>query len=225
MISAFSLLINEPGQTSVAEAYNTLRANLSFCKPEGNLKTILFTSAGPQEGKSLIAANTAIALAQTGKLVVIVDCDLRRPVQHQIFGRQQNSGVTTLLADKSTKIDEVIQTTNVNNLFLLPSGPLPPNPPSTLGSDSMGGLIAYLREKFDSVVIDTPPVIAAADACILASATDGVVLVLDSDVVRPEMAQKAKELLLKAKGNLLGVVLNRVEIAVEYAGYYKKAQR
>lgn len=219
MKNKWQLIVHEDTKSPVAEAYRTLRTNLNFCKADGDLKTIMFTSAGPQEGKSLTAANTAVALAQSGKKVILVDCDLRKPVQYKIFNSKRHLGVTNFLVN-GPNLADIIQETDVNNLFLITSGPIPPNPSELLSSVKMNELIALLREKSDIVIFDAPPVIAVTDACVLASKIDGVVMVLGADIVRPNMAQKAKDLILKARGNLLGVIINRVEIEAEESYYY-----
>jgi capsular exopolysaccharide synthesis family protein len=178
----------------------------------------MFTSSGPGEGKSTTTANTAVALAQSGKKVIIVDCDLRKPVQHKIFGKS-NKGLTNILVE-NIPIESVLQQTQVENLYLLTSGPIPPNPSELLGGKKLVEVLDALKLQADYVIIDAPPVIAVTDACVLASKVDGVNLVIGAGIVRPEMAQKAKELLTKAKGHLLGVILNRVEIEQEHAYYY-----
>jgi capsular exopolysaccharide synthesis family protein len=216
----YELIVQENIKSPISEAYRALRTNLNFCKTDGELKTLLFTSAGPAEGKSLTAANTAVALAQTGKKTIIVDCDLRRPVQHKIFGKGRSGGVTNILVGKNALPGEYIHETDINNLFLLTSGPLPPNPSELLGSAKMKDLIQNLRESFDYIIFDAPPAIAVTDPCVLGSQVDGIILVVDANTVRPEMAQKAQELLTKARGHLLGVVLNRVEIENDHAYYY-----
>ena len=195
-----------------------MRTNIQFAKVDSDLRVIMFTSAGPGEGKSTTAANTAVAMAQTGKKIIIVDCDLRKPVQHKIFGKE-NRGVTNILVEEHTVAD-LIQDTGINNLQILASGPIPPNPSELLGSAKMREIIDSLKSLADIVIIDAPPTIAVTDACVLASKVDGIILVLDSVSVRPEMAQRAKELLLKANGHILGVVLNRIEIEAEHAYYY-----
>lgn len=212
------LIVHEDAKSPIAEAYRTLRTNIQFAKVDSDLRTIMLTSAGPGEGKSTTTANTAVALAQTGKQVILVDCDLRKPVQHKIFGRR-NRGVTNILVEELSLTD-LIQNTDIDNLRILTSGPIPPNPSELLGSSRMKAIIAALQGMADIIVIDAPPAVAVTDACVLASTVDGIVLVLDSQVIRPEMAQKAKELLLKANGHILGVILNRVEIEEEHAYYY-----
>lgn len=212
------LIVHEDAKSPIAEAYRTLRTNIQFARVDSDLRTIMFTSAGPGEGKSTTTANTAVAIAQTGKRVIIVDCDLRKPVQHKIFGKR-NRGVTNILVEELT-VKDLVQDTDIDNLKILTSGPIPPNPSELLGSYKMQEVIAALQEVADIVIIDAPPTVAVTDACVLASKVDGIVLVLDSKAIRPEMAQKAKENLLKANGCILGVILNRVEIEEEHAYYY-----
>lgn len=212
------LIVHEDAKSPIAEAYRTLRTNIQFAKVDSDLRTIMFTSAGPGEGKSTTTANTAVAIAQTGKRVILVDCDLRKPVQHKIFGKR-NRGVTNTLVEERP-VSDLIQETDIDNLKILTSGPIPPNPSELLGSSRMQEIIDSLKELADVVIIDAPPTVAVTDACVLASKVDGIVIVLNSQEIKPEMAQKAKELLLKANGHILGVILNRVEIEEEHAYYY-----
>ncbi|QDR82024.1 CpsD/CapB family tyrosine-protein kinase [Sporomusa termitida] len=212
------LIVHEDAKSPIAEAYRTMRTNIQFAKVDSDLRVIMFTSAGPGEGKSTTTANTAVAMAQAGKKVIIVDCDLRKPVQHKIFGKR-NRGVTNILVEDRSVAD-LIQETGIDNLQMLPSGPIPPNPSELLGSAKMRDIIDCLKGLADIVIIDAPPTVAVTDACVLAASVDGILLVLGAGEIRPEMAQKAKELLLKANGHILGVILNKVEIEEEHAYYY-----
>lgn len=212
------LIVQEQAKSPIAEAYRTLRTNIQFSKSDGELKTIMFTSSGPGEGKSTTTSNTAVALAQSGKRVILMDCDLRKPVQHKIFAKR-NKGVTNSLVEEVNPLD-LLQETEVDNLRLLPSGPIPPNPSELLGAARMQQIIECLKEHCELLIIDAPPVVAVTDASVLAAKVDGIVLVINAGSNRPEMVQKAKELLVKAKGHILGVVLNRVEIEEEHAYYY-----
>jgi len=212
------LIVHEQAKSPISEAYRTLRTNLQFSKIHDDLKLVMFTSSGPGEGKSTTAANTAVAMAQAGKNVLIIDCDLRKPVQHRIFGKKKD-GLSNLIVE-SLSLDQVIQSTEVPGLSLLTSGPIPPNPSELLGSAKMDDFLAVAKERFDLVILDAPPVLAVTDACVLASKVDGIALVIASGKVRPEIAAKAKDLLMKAKGHILGVVLNRIEIEKEHAHYY-----
>ena len=212
------LIVHEQPKSPIAEAYRTLRTNIQYAKVDGELKVLLFTSAGPGEGKSTVAANTAIALAQAGHKVILVDCDLRKPVQHHVF-QLNKKGLTNCLVGESPAVD-LLQNTEVENLRVLTSGPIPPNPAELLGSSRMEQTVNALKDIADYIVLDCPPVIAVTDASVLSRRTDGVVLVLDADQVRPEMAQKAKELLENAQANILGTILNRAEVEAEHSYYY-----
>ncbi|MCL6589061.1 MAG: polysaccharide biosynthesis tyrosine autokinase [Firmicutes bacterium] len=192
---------------SIAEAYRKLRTSIQLSEMGGNLKTLLFTSSGPGEGKSVTAANLGVVMAHYGKRVVIVDCDLRNPGQHQIFGKR-NQGLTDILV-KGNSLPGLIQPTEVDNLDLLAGGIAPPNPSELLGSARMMEIIAALKSQYDYVLFDAPPVLAVTDACVLASRADGVILVIGAGMVRPAAARDSKELLIKARGELPGVVLNK----------------
>ena len=219
MSSKRRLIVQERPHSQIAEAYRMFRTNIQFSKLDGDLKTILFTSSCSGEGKSVSAANTAIALAQTGKKVILIGCDLRKPVQHLIFGRVANGLTNVVFGDLS--VEHAIQETEQNNLFLIASGPLPPNPSEILGSNKMDMLLNNLKTTADYVIIDSPPVLAVSDACVLASKVDGIILVLGAGIVRAEMAQQTKESLERAKGRLLGVMINRIKMEPNsYYGYY-----
>ena len=212
------LIVHEQPKSPIAEAYRTLRTNIQYAKVDGELKVLLFTSAGPGEGKSTVAANTAIALAQAGQKVILVDCDLRKPVQHHVF-HLNKKGLTNCLVGESPAID-LLQETEIENLRVLTSGPIPPNPAELLGSSRMEQTVNALKEIADYIVLDCPPVVAVTDASVLSRRADGVILVLDANQVRPEMAQKAIELLENAQANILGTILNRAEIEAEHSYYY-----
>ena len=212
------LIVHEQPKSPIAEAYRTLRTNIQYAKVDGELKVLLFSSAGPGEGKSTVAANSAVALAQAGHRVILVDCDLRKPVQHHLFDVNKK-GLTNCLVGESPVL-ELLQDTEVPNLRVLASGPIPPNPAELLGSSRMDVALAALKEIADYLVLDCPPVVAVTDACVLARKADGVFLVLDANQVRPEMAQKAKELLENAQGVILGAILNRAEVESEHSYYY-----
>lgn len=212
------IVVDSYPKSTVTEAFRSFRTNLQFTKIDQELKILMFTSAGPDEGKSTVAANTGIIFANAGKKVLIIDCDLRKPVQHQIF-QKHNRGLTDYLS-VDCEVYSLIQHTADSNVDLLASGPVPPNPAELLGTTKIQQLFGELRKKYDYLIIDVPPVIPVTDACVLASKVDGVVLVIGAGIVRPEIANQAKELLQKARGNILGVVLNRVEIESKYASYY-----
>ncbi|RXJ02263.1 polysaccharide biosynthesis tyrosine autokinase [Anaerobacillus alkaliphilus] len=217
-----SLITHLRPKSPIAEQYRTIRTNIQFSSLDQEVRTIVITSTGPGEGKSTTAANLAVVLAQQGKNVLLVDADLRKPTAHYTFGQVNTFGLTNVLT-KQSELKAVVLETDVANLSLLTSGPIPPNPAELLASASMDELIQEALQHFDTVVFDTPPVMAVTDAQVLANKADGAVLVVASGKTEKEGAVKAKELLVSAKAKLLGVVLNRKETKQsDYYYYYGK---
>jgi non-specific protein-tyrosine kinase len=187
---------------------------------------MLATSTSPDDGKSTTIANLAITFAAAGSPTILVDADLRRPHLHKLFGLSNESGLTTLVTEMARKeggpdVDLPLQDTEVPNLKVLTSGPVPPNPAEILASQRMAEILALLREKAEYVLIDTPPVIAVTDAAVLAPRVDGVFLVLNAGKTRRDLAAKARDILRQVNANLLGVVLNNAKLdksAYEYYG-------
>ncbi len=209
----------------VSEAYRVLRTNLSFSAVDEELKTVLVTSSSPSEGKSTTAANLAVVLAQTGKRVVLVDADLRRPIQHKIFSTANNQGLTTAILDNSTPVAFHLQKTNMPDLELMTSGPIPPNPAELLNSHRMVQVIEDLLKEVDVVVFDTPPVMTVADATILAPRMHGTLLVVESGRTRRGALAQAFERLNTANAHMLGVVINKLNPRrLRGSGYYYKYQ-
>jgi non-specific protein-tyrosine kinase len=206
-------------RSPVAEAYRQLRTNIQFSSLDHPIKTLLVTSTSPEEGKSTTLANLAITMAQADRKVVLVDCDLRRPSLHEIFGISNINGLTTVVADRSIS-DFPFQESGVDGLRLVTSGPLPPNPSELLGSQRMAEVIEQLKTEADYVLFDTPPIIAVTDAAVLASNVDGVLLVIKSGKTKRDLARKAKALLDNVNANLLGVVLNGVPFDTSLHRYY-----
>lgn len=207
-------------QTSIInEAFRAFRTNLLYSKVNADVKSILFTSAVAGEGKSIMVANTAIALALTGKKVIILDCDLRKPVQYEIF-EKKNRGLTNYISRKCT-IEDIVQDTDIPNLSLIASGPPSFNPSELLDSNKTREVISVLKNQADYLIVDSPPVLPVADACILGSKMDGIILVVGAGIVRPAMAKRAKERLETANGNILGLIINRSETYLEQSGYYQ----
>ncbi len=204
----------------VSEAYRTLRTNLEFSSLDKPIKTMVVTSPGPEEGKSTTLANLAVTLAQAEKQVILVDCDLRRPSQHELFGLSNSAGLTTMVVDDEAMKKPPLLDTEVAGLRLLPSGPLPPNPSELVGSRRMAEIIAMLSEQADIVLFDAPPVIAVTDAAVLASRVDGVLLVVKAGGTKRDQARKAKALLDKVNAHLVGAVLNNVKMDTSYYRYY-----
>jgi capsular exopolysaccharide synthesis family protein len=207
-------------RSPVSEAYRTLRTNLDFSSLDKPLKTMLVTSAGPEEGKSTVLANLAVTTAQTGRKVILVDCDLRRPTLHNMFNLKNDAGLTTMVVDDAAMESPPLQNTWVEGLRLVSSGPLPPNPSELLGSRRMEEIVAALLERADVVLFDAPPVVAVTDAAVLATKVDGVLLVINAGGTKRDYARAAKARLEKVNANLLGAVLNNVRFDVSLHRYY-----
>jgi non-specific protein-tyrosine kinase len=188
-----------------AEAYRALRANLKFAGGENPPRTILLADTGTGEGRALVAANLAVALAQAGDPTILLDADLRQSRQHEFFGVANASGVSTFLRDEGGTLPLVA--TAVPNLSLLPAGPTPPNPAELLASARGPLLLARAREAATFVILDAPPISAVADALALATIADGVLLVVRAGKTRRPAAQRVKEQLERVGANLLGVIL------------------
>lgn len=204
-------------KSPVAEAYRTLRTNIQFSSFDNKIQTIVVTSSGPGEGKSTTAANLAVVMAESGSKTILIDCDQRKPRLHKIFLVSNENGISDLLAGKA-EFEKAVQETKVPNLSILTSGTKPPNPAELLGSSKMRDFIDTLKEKYEYIIIDTPPIVAVTDAQLLASHADGSLLVVASSQVEREAAAKSKELLEKVDAKILGVVLNKLE--VHHKGYY-----
>lgn len=206
-------------KSPISEAYRTFRTNLQFARLDSPLKTILVTSSGPSEGKSTTVANLAITMAQMGTKTILIDSDLRRPVLHSIFNLQRTPGLTNYLAG-NVPWKEIVQETLIENLSLLTCGVLPPNPSELLGSKKMRMLLEELKEKYDMILFDSPPVIAVTDAAVLSTLLDGVVLVSSSGSTSKEALQRAITLLENVKSRLIGGVLNKIKVESVYGSYH-----
>ena len=207
--------------SAASEAYRIIRSNMHFVAVDRPAKSILITSPGPREGKSTTAANLGVVLAQTGLKTLIVDADLRRPAQHQVFQLANSGGLTDLLTSPEIDIEAYLRDTTVDNLQVLTSGCLPPNPSELLNSQRMQKLLASLNQMVDAVIIDSPPVTAFADARVLSSRVDGVMLVTLASHTRRDLAQQAIASLQQAGANILGAVLNRVSPGTAGYRYYQ----
>lgn len=214
------ITLHQP-RSPIAEAYRMVRTNLQFSVVDKPLHTLMVTSPNPEEGKSISTANLAVVLAQAGKRVVLVDADLRRPVQHHVFELNNQTGLTTILLDANISLSDVMQDTAVENLKVITSGPIPPNPSELLGSKRMGYLIDALKQQAELVIFDSPPVMAVSDASVLASRLDGALLVVDAGHTRRAKLRRSKENLDAVGASILGVVINRIhQQEQEYIYYY-----
>jgi capsular exopolysaccharide synthesis family protein len=202
-----------------AEAYRTLRTNLTFTALDKPIETLIVTSAAPDEDKSTVLANLAVTMAQGERHTILVDADLRRPGLHEIFGVGNDRGLTTMIVEETTLDDPPLIDVGVDNLWLVPSGPLPPNPADILGSHKMEQVIATLKARADVVLFDAPPVVAVTDAAVLGTKVDGVLLVVCAGRTRREHAQRAKELLERVHVRIVGAVLNDAPRDIVLGGY------
>ena len=218
------LLIEEGAESPHAEAYRVLRTNLLFARKDDKLNTTAVVSAGAGEGKSTTVLNLATVFAQSGQRVVIVDSDLRRPTLHKLLKVTNNLGLTNYLLKQNT-LDEVIQTTAIPTLDFLASGKLPSSSLGILSSSAMKDLISELKARYDIVFFDSPPIMGVSDASILASEVDMTVQVIQYRRYPQPMNVRAKQLIEKVGGNLVGIVLNNINMSQDesyyyYSGYY-----
>lgn len=209
--------ITDP-RSPAAEAYRTLRTNLSFYSLDQPIRTLVVTSPAAGEDKSTAIANLAVTMAQSGRRTILVDCDLRRPSLHEAFGLPMSPGLTNLVLEEVAQ--PPLQTTSIENLWLLSSGPTPPNPADLLGAGRMAQVLATLAERADIVLLDAPPVVAAADAAILGAKTDGVLLVIQAGRTRRDQSERARELLEQAKVRIVGVALTNAPRESGSSEYY-----
>jgi len=200
------ITLTDPRSTA-AEAYRSLRTNLMFSSVERPVTTLLITSPAQSEGKSLAVANLAVTFAQAGNKTIIVDADLRRPSQHDIWGINNERGLTTMMLEDAALSTPPLVNTNVENLQVLPSGSLPPNPADLLSAQRMNDVIGVLKARAHYILFDSPPVLAATDAAVLGAKLDGVLLVVRSGHTRRDHAARARQALERVHVRIVGAVL------------------
>lgn len=205
-------------RSPISEAYRALRTNIQFSRIDTPLKTVVITSSAPSEGKSTTVANLAITTALMGVKTLLVDADLRRPVVHSLFGLEREPGMINMLAEK-LPLEKVVRPSGIESLDILTCGAIPPNPSELLNTQRMRDLIALLSSKYDLVLFDSPPVLTVTDTCVLGSRVEGVVLVVNSHATDRRALNRAKILLSNVKANILGAVLNRIEISSLVGSY------
>lgn len=218
---AQKLIAARTPRSPISEAYRVLRTNIQFGSVDKPLSSLLVTSGNPTEGKSTTAANLAVVMAQSGKRVVLVDSDLRRPVQHKYFGLSNNRGLTTALLDGHVPVEDHLQATEIENLRVMSSGPLAPNPAELLGSQRMAQVLDELKQHADILILDSPPIMVVTDPVLLARQVDGTLLVADAGNTRRAVLARALDALRSANVHLLGVALNRIRPS--RSGYYSYA--
>ena len=205
-----------------SEAFRSIRTNIQFLNSNENLKTFLITSPTSGTGKSQMGSNLAVMLAQNGFKCVLVDVDLRRPTIHKNFNLSNEKGLTTLLFDPELPVDAVTQKANSDNLSIITSGDLPQNPSELIGSQRMADIVKQLKEAYDLVIFDTPPVLPVADATVLSTLVDGVLIVLQPEKTSFSAARQTIKSLQRMRANIIGVVLNDVKMNGSlYKTYYR----
>jgi capsular exopolysaccharide synthesis family protein len=217
-------LINAGVPPNFAEAFRAMRTNVLFSAADEGPRSLVITSTGPGEGKSVVAANLAIGFAQAGQRVILIDADMRRPRVHEIFGRKQEPGLSNFLVGHAVA-SSAIRKGAVPGLWLLTAGRIPPNPAELLGSQRFRKFIELLGQYFDSIIIDSPPIMAVTDAALAANAATGIVFVVGAEMTSRHAARTAIEQLENGRPHFVGAVLNRVELernAYYYSGYYRR---
>lgn len=208
-----------------AEAYRALRTNLMFYSVDRPVNTLVMTSPTAGEGKSVTLANLAVTLAQGGHTTILVDCDLREPVQHTLWGLNNAQGLTSMLLDNAALENPPLQFVNVDNLSVITSGPLPPNPADLVGSKRMDDVIAVFKKRADYILFDAPPSLLVTDAALLGLKADGLLLVLRAGSSRRDRAARAKEELERVKVPLIGTVLANAPRDSALGGYYARTRK
>ncbi len=217
----FEFIVAKKPDSIPSEAFRALRTRIQFANPDKeSLKTILITSSAPQEGKTTIAVNLGGSFAQANRNTLVVDCDLRKPRIHTVFNSNRFPGLIDYLFGKAT-LDEVTRKSESQNLSYITSGTIPPNPAEMLESNAMKEFLTTVREKYDIILLDSPPVIAVTDSEILASLVDASILVVSADTTENELLEKSVELIKRDRSSFIGTVLNNFSYKSGYGSYYK----
>lgn len=212
-----TIILEKDSISATAEAYRTLRTNIQFAGLDQAYRKLLFTSATPGEGKTTTVANLGVVMAEAGGRICLIDTDLRHPTLHHYFGVSNTNGLTVALAG-ARSMKQVVLPTMIPNLYLVPSGPLPPNPSQLLGSKRMRQFVEILGGEFDTLLFDSPPVISMADTPALAALSDGVILIIKTGAVSRDLVRRAAEQIEAVKAKVIGVLLNQVDPRRD--GYY-----
>lgn len=204
---ARKLVTNANPSSVISEQFRTLRTNISFSSSDTEIRSLVFTSGSQGEGKSTVAANTAVVFAQEGKRVLLVDADMRKPTVHYTFHMTNTTGLSNLLT-RQAALEDVVKVSDQENLNIITCGPIPPNPSELLGSRTMDAVLMEMLRAFEVVIFDAPPVLAVTDAQIIANKADGTILVLNTAKTEKDALTKSKEALVKSNANVIGVVMN-----------------
>lgn len=212
----------EDPKSVISEAIRSLRTNIQFANIDKNIKLILLTSTFQREGKSTVSSNLAYSIAESGKKTLIIDCDMRKPVLHKVFSVPNVKGLTNILMEESELSETIYKMQGEDNLSVLTSGPIPPNPAELLGSKKMKDFLKSLKDRYDMILIDSPPISLVTDAAIVSTLSDATILVIEAGGTHIEAAQHSVEVLKKVNSRILGVVLNKIPLnANRYYQYYQ----
>lgn len=203
---------------TIDEAYKALRANILFCKSNNRIKTIAVTSHTPGEGKTTTSINLAITMGKSGMKVLYVDADLRKPMTYKTLINTSFKGLSNYLMEKA-EIEEIINSTNIEGFYFVTCGVKPPNPGELICNERFSSFLKQVREDYDIIIVDTPPLGSVIDSAVIAAQTDGTVIVIKPNTVKRRNILMMKDQLVKANANIIGVVLNKVDI-VDYKSYY-----
>jgi capsular exopolysaccharide synthesis family protein len=217
------LITYEDPKSPISESYRTLRTNVTYASVDKKIKSLLISSSQPGEGKSTTTANLAIAFAQLGKKTLLVDADLRKPVQHNVFGHPRGPGLSEFLIGEVEDMNSIIQKTKVEGLYLMTAGGLPPNPSELLGSNRMSQLVAQLEKDWDMVLFDSPPIVAVTDASMISGEIDAVALVVKAGHTERAAVDRALDMVRNIRAPLIGAILNgasQESLGGKYAYYY-----
>ena len=213
------LIVESKPKCAEAEAYRTLRTNIQYSSVSKKIKTLLVTSSDSKDGKSTVCSNLALTFSQNGQSVIVLDCDFRKPSIHKFFNISNSCGITDILIGKE-KLEDTIKCYN-SKTAILPAGNIPPNPSEILGSQSMINLLSFLSERYDIVIIDSPPVGVVTDAQVISAAVDGTMVVIKAEETKAKRVTEAVNLLKKVDANIIGMVLNEAHtINKNYNDYY-----
>ena len=213
------MMVHQP-TGGYSESFRQLRANLQFASAGRTARTLVVTSPGAGEGKSTITCNLAVALAQNGSRVVVVDADMRRPSVHRLFDLEtREPGLSNFLADETLDADDIIREVSIAGVSIIPGGPNPPNPSELLGSPRMSHLIEAIKEKADFVLLDSPPILMVADGAVLASQVDGAIVAVEGTATRPSAIRACLTALAHTDVWIAGVVVNKIKRARFGYGY------
>jgi capsular exopolysaccharide synthesis family protein len=217
------LITYEDPKSPVSESYRSLRTNISYASPDKKIKSIIISSPQPGEGKSTTVANLSIAFAQLRRRTLLIDADLRKPVQHNVFDQSRGPGLSEYLSGKTEDFDSIINKTKIDNLYMVTAGALPPNPSELLGSERMGGLVSRLEQEWDMVLFDSPPIVAVTDSSMISAEIDALVMVVKAGQTDRSAIDRALDTIANVRSPLIGVILNGVNpetLSGKYSYYY-----